>query len=151
MDENNGLKRAVGELSDQKTEGASDTKRAKLDPAPKAHDHSKYAHDTTEPSSDITKTGDITTDDAENAETTFASNSSTAIFRYQAAEITSQAELEKLIRAIATNPTLTPQQKNTTIQGLRDSVWKSNQRLKSQSSSGDSAKAESMARTYATR
>jgi Zinc-ribbon/CHY zinc finger/Ring finger domain len=44
------------------------------------------------------------------------------------ASITSQGELEKLIRAIATNPSLTPAQKNTTIQGLRDSVWKSNQR-----------------------
>lgn len=43
---------------------------------------------------------------------------------------TSQAELEKLIRAIASNPSLTPAQKNTTIQGLRDSVWKSNQRQK---------------------
>ena len=46
------------------------------------------------------------------------------------ASITSQGELEKLIRAIATNPSLTPAQKNTTIQGLRDSVWKSNQRQK---------------------
>jgi hypothetical protein len=44
--------------------------------------------------------------------------------------ITSQAELEKLIRAIATNHALTAEQKNTTIQGLRDSVWKSNQREK---------------------
>ena len=42
--------------------------------------------------------------------------------------VTSQSELEKFIRAIATNPALTSQQKNTTIQGLRDSVWKSNQR-----------------------
>jgi Zinc-ribbon/CHY zinc finger/Ring finger domain len=47
-------------------------------------------------------------------------------------DITSQAELEKLIRAVATNPALTPHQKNTTIQGLRDSVWKSNQRIKNQ-------------------
>jgi Zinc-ribbon/CHY zinc finger/Ring finger domain len=46
------------------------------------------------------------------------------------ASITSQGELEKLIRAIASNPSLTPTQKNTTIQGLRDSVWKSNQRQK---------------------
>ena len=46
------------------------------------------------------------------------------------ASITSQGELEKLIRAIATNSSLTPAQKNTTIQGLRDSVWKSNQRQK---------------------
>ena len=42
-------------------------------------------------------------------------------------EITSQAELEGLIRAIATNPALSAEQKNTTIQGLRDSVWKKNQ------------------------
>jgi iron-sulfur cluster repair protein YtfE (RIC family) len=50
-----------------------------------------------------------------------------------AGEITSQAELEKLIRAVATNSNLTPLQQNTTIQGLRDSVWKSNQRLKGRS------------------
>ena len=50
-----------------------------------------------------------------------------------AAGVTSQTELEKLIRVIATNPNLSPQQKNTTIQGLRDSVWKSNQRLKCKS------------------
>jgi len=43
------------------------------------------------------------------------------------ANITGQAELERLIRAIAANPSLTAMQKNTTIQGLRDSVWKSNQ------------------------
>ncbi|KAG7365296.1 zinc-ribbon domain containing protein [Nitzschia inconspicua] len=43
--------------------------------------------------------------------------------------ITSQAELEKLIRAVATNPSLDPVQKNATIQGLRTSVWKRNQRL----------------------
>ncbi len=43
--------------------------------------------------------------------------------------ITSQAELEKLIRAVATNQSLTPVQKNTTIQGLRTSVWKRNHRL----------------------
>ncbi len=42
---------------------------------------------------------------------------------------TSGAELEKLIRAIGTNPHLDPKQKATTIQGLRDSVWKSNCRL----------------------
>lgn len=51
-------------------------------------------------------------------------------------EITSQAELEKLIRAVATNGNLTPQQKNTTIQGLRDSVWKSNQRMQKESAGG---------------
>ena len=53
-------------------------------------------------------------------------------------EITSQAELEKLIRAIATNSALTPQQKNATIQGLRDSVWKSNEREKQRRSAPDS-------------
>jgi hypothetical protein len=42
--------------------------------------------------------------------------------------ITSQAELEKLIRAIASNPALGPVEKQTTIQGLRDSVFKSNLR-----------------------
>lgn len=41
---------------------------------------------------------------------------------------TSPEELEKFIRAIATNPALTAAQKNSTIQGLRDSVWKSNKR-----------------------
>ena len=40
-------------------------------------------------------------------------------------EPTSQEELEKLIRAVATNPSLTAIQKSTTIQGLRDSVHKS--------------------------
>lgn len=41
--------------------------------------------------------------------------------------VTSQTELEKLIRVVATNSSLTQEQRNTTIQGLRDSVWKSNQ------------------------
>jgi hypothetical protein len=40
-------------------------------------------------------------------------------------EPTSQEELEKLIRAVATNSSLTAIQKSTTIQGLRDSVHKS--------------------------
>ncbi|KAL7575860.1 hypothetical protein ACA910_003176 [Epithemia clementina (nom. ined.)] len=53
-------------------------------------------------------------------------------------QITSQAELEKLIRAIATNPALNPQQKNATIQGLRDSVWKSNEREKQRCREPDS-------------
>ena len=44
------------------------------------------------------------------------------------ANITGQAELERLIRAVVSNPSLTALQKNTTVQGLRDSVWKSNQR-----------------------
>ena len=63
--------------------------------------------------------------------------------------VTSQAELEKLIRAIATNPNLTPLQKNTTIQGLRDSVWKSNQRLKA-SSEQNLAAMDASASTVAT-
>jgi hypothetical protein len=42
---------------------------------------------------------------------------------------TSAAELQKLIRAIGTNPHLDAKQKTLTIQGLRDSVWKSNCRL----------------------
>jgi zinc finger-like protein len=50
----------------------------------------------------------------------------------QPLETTSQTELEKLIRAVASNPALTPAQKNTTIQGLRDSVWKLNLRQKQQ-------------------
>lgn len=50
---------------------------------------------------------------------------------YEKLPITSPGELEKLIRAIASNPSLTPAQKNTTIQGLRDSVWKHNQKLRS--------------------
>lgn len=44
-------------------------------------------------------------------------------------EVTSQENLEKLIRAVVTNPSLTPVEKNTTIQGLRASVWKRNQQL----------------------
>ena len=43
-------------------------------------------------------------------------------------KITGQDELERLIRLVATNPDMTAIQKNTTIQGLRDSVWKSNQK-----------------------
>lgn len=43
-------------------------------------------------------------------------------------DVTSQTELEKLIRAIASNPELGPVEKQTTIQGLRDSVYKSNLR-----------------------
>lgn len=42
---------------------------------------------------------------------------------------TSATELQKLIRAIGTNPHLDAKQKTLTIQGLRDSVWKSNCRL----------------------
>lgn len=41
---------------------------------------------------------------------------------------TSQVELEKLIRAVASNAELSDIQKNTTIQGLRASVYKSNQK-----------------------
>jgi hypothetical protein len=49
-------------------------------------------------------------------------------YAFKGANITGQSELERLIRAVASNPSLTPVQKNTTIQGLRDSVWKSNQK-----------------------
>lgn len=44
--------------------------------------------------------------------------------------ITSQKELERLIRTIATNRDLSPKQKNTTIQGLRDSVYKNRKKKK---------------------
>lgn len=70
--------------------------------------------------------------------TAVQTNVARPIFHYSAGEITSQAELERLIRAIITNPTLTPLQKNTTIQSLRDSVYKSNQRVKGESSNTSS-------------
>lgn len=53
--------------------------------------------------------------------------------------VTSQAELEKLIRAIASNPELDSVKKTTTIQGLRDSVWKSNQRERGNRAAAHSA------------
>ena len=49
----------------------------------------------------------------------------TALGQTTASSTTTTKELEQLIRAIASNPALTAVQKNTTIQGLRDSVWKS--------------------------
>lgn len=52
---------------------------------------------------------------------------------------TSQGELERLIRAIATNKSLTSEQRTTTIQGLRDSVWKSNQKQRKSLASAESA------------
>jgi hypothetical protein len=62
-----------------------------------------------------------------------ASASIEPTFNYANEEVTekytSAMDLEKLIRAIGTNPHLDPKQKNLTIQGLRDSVWKSNCRL----------------------
>lgn len=48
----------------------------------------------------------------------------------RAPEVTPPAELEKLIRAVATNPHLTAQQKNQTIQSLRDSVFRERERLR---------------------
>ena len=45
-------------------------------------------------------------------------------------EVVSQEELQKLIRTIAANPSLTSEQKSATIQGLRDSVWQSNRKRK---------------------
>ena len=53
--------------------------------------------------------------------------------------VTSQAELEKLIRAIASNQALSAEQKSTTIQGLRDSVWKSNKREKEKQMASEEA------------
>ena len=44
------------------------------------------------------------------------------------ANITGQAELERLIRAVASNSGLTAVQKQCTIQSLRDTVFKTNQR-----------------------
>ena len=55
---------------------------------------------------------------------------------------TTKEELEKLIRAIASNPELTPKEKNTTIQGLRDSVYKSRKKRKL-NDSAESAKSTS--------
>ena len=52
-----------------------------------------------------------------------------AINNSDSGEITSQANLQKLIRAVVTNPSLSPKEKNTTIQSLRASVWKRNQRI----------------------
>jgi len=61
--------------------------------------------------------------------TAFAAHLSQSINNSQSGEITSQANLEKLIRAVVTNPSMTPMEKNTTIQGLRASVWKRNQHI----------------------
>jgi hypothetical protein len=83
---------------------------------------SKTDGDTSDPSS--------ITDAAAATVGTSSSGSLTSRNLHRAGEITSQAELEKLIRAIAANPNLSSLQKNTTIQGLRDSVWKNNQRLR---------------------
>ena len=63
------------------------------------------------------------------AATAIAAHLSQSINNSQSGEITSQENLEKLIRAIVTNPSLTPIEKNTTIQGLRASVWKRNQQI----------------------
>lgn len=57
---------------------------------------------------------------------------------------TSAAELEKLIRAIGTNPHLDANQKNMTIQGLRDSVWKSNCRLSKRKREGEAGDRKSV-------
>lgn len=63
------------------------------------------------------------------AATAIAAHLSQSINNSQSGEITSQANLEKLIRAVVINPSLTPMEKNTTIQGLRASVWKRNQQI----------------------
>jgi len=63
------------------------------------------------------------------ASTAMAAHITQSINNSQKGEITSQTNLEKLIRAVVTNPSLTPMEKNTTIQGLRASVWKRNQEI----------------------
>lgn len=45
-------------------------------------------------------------------------------------DITTQEGLNKMIRAVASNPELSAMEKNTTIQGLRDSVWRTNKKRK---------------------
>lgn len=78
----------------------------------------------------LNEAGTTSTDHAHVAAASMASNTEQQV-PYRT-NITGQAELERLIRAVASNPSLTPIQKNTTIQGLRDSVWKSNLRHKEQ-------------------
>jgi len=63
------------------------------------------------------------------AATAIASSLSQSINNGREGEITNQESLEKLIRAVVTNSSMTPTEKNTTIQGLRASVWKRNQQL----------------------
>jgi len=55
--------------------------------------------------------------------------------------ITSKQELEKMIRSVVADPSLSPVEKNNTIQRLRDSVWKCNlqKRNAAQQNSGDKA------------
>ncbi|KAL3925683.1 MAG: hypothetical protein SGILL_000239 [Bacillariaceae sp.] len=66
-----------------------------------------------------------TASDAKRLKSTDAAAPETATESLPGDDITSQAELEKLIRAVATNPSLTAVEKNTTIQGLRTSShWK---------------------------
>lgn len=122
-------------------ESSRDLKRAKLDLLPAVPDLSVPPAAAAAPIPSATDAA-ITDAAASNSESTV-----TAV-RYSAGDVTSQTELEKLIRAIATNPTLTPKQKNTTIQGLRDSVWKSNHRLRSEAMLPS---ATPIARAYATR
>jgi len=71
------------------------------------------------------------------AATAIAAHLSQNINNSESGEITSQANLEKLIRAVVTNPSLTPLEKNTTIQGLRASVWKRQQQIMGKNSGTD--------------
>lgn len=127
-----------GWMEDVKSDDVEDAKKRAIDPTDDADTtnamkRAKAALLPTLP--DISYTKPVSESSEEQPSTEAASNNSpplasTTNFQVRVGDITSQAELEKLIRAIATNPELSPQQKNTTIQGLRDSVWKSNQRLK---------------------
>lgn len=53
-------------------------------------------------------------------------------------EATSEDDLHKYIRAIATNASLSSKDKNAIIQGLRDSVWRSNQRKRQKQAASSS-------------
>ena len=71
------------------------------------------------------------------AATAMAAHLSQSINDSQKGEITSKENLEKLIRAVVTNTSLTPKEKNTTIQGLRASVWKRNQHVMGKTAGAD--------------
>lgn len=73
--------------------------------------------------------GGISSSTSGPAATAIAAHLSQSINNSQSGEITSKENLEKLIRAVVLNPSLTPMEKNTTIQGLRASVWKRNQQI----------------------
>jgi hypothetical protein len=130
----------ISHLQDKQDDSSSSSKRK----SPAMSSSSTVHQQATESQLKKSKTDDTTTDPLSSMTgadvttgvggTTTTSSDSLITEAHQtfhrAGEITSQAELEKLIRAIAANPNLSSLQKNTTIQGLRDSVWKSNQRLR---------------------